>query len=1578
MAVVGSAEIVVRAITKGIKKDINKAFKDLSPTIKAQGDKLGKDFADSFGKSLNAHLGAQVDNAVTNATKSANTSLTDGIGQAGTNAGKAGGRGIDDELSRAGRRGGRSAGKNFFQEFGSILKKDLAASVERLLFISNLFDILAPAIGVAVAGLSSLVSGFFALAVAAGQAAGAIAVIPSLIAAAGQAFGAIKLAFGGIGQAIGLGAKAQDATAAATSGTNQLTKATNNLTAAQKAAREAEKALEDARNRAQETAKNAAQARRDLAKAEKAYAKAKADPDALPEDVKAAEDALKQAQQAYDYHAGVKERTQKRLKKAREEDDKAQAKLKKAQDARDKAASPAAKAVDAFQNALAALTPEARAFVLTVLDMKKRFKELGEEIGKKLFPKLTDALNLLSDSSFFDILKKNLTRTGTIVGNMAKGLAEAFTTDANQKRFAEFLNGNNEILSKFNKVTEDGTTPAQSLVNIFLKLSVAVQPLTKRFATFFAKVITGFDKAHSVADFSKAFKKSGNVAAQLGRIVKNLFKAFGILGRSGRRSGRVLLKSFEDSTKQFKKFSKRVRDDGSAKEYFNGVKRNVRKIGDLFVNIGEEFGALGDNKGVSAFSKSMQPGIDALGDLLDKLSNEESGDALGRLFTSLIELVDELTQNGQLESFLNTLDSITKGAVKLAKKINSIPGIGKILAGLAIVRAAGFAAQIIGLGNAFKFLRNGIVKAAAAPFKFLGKQLKGVAGKTTIGQKFTQTGGKHKTLPSGPTEAEGKALGVRVGKAIGDGIVIGLRSKTKKVIKAINELSNAAVSALKKRLGIKSPSTVFAKLGKNTGDGYVAGLRAKMKAAFRAGQDLGTSAAAGARSVPVTAGAAGAAGAKSKGGGVVPVGAVSAGGAKASAASTKGVSKIGKVSKIATAPVRGLTKGLGALSAGLLGVSLPIVALIAGIVLLVIGLKKLYQKSPEFKKFVDGIVSKLKDLGNWAKKILLKYVVPALDNFFKKVNDNMPKIKKVFSTVFGAIGKAISFVVPIITKVLGFILSHWRIFLPLILGPLGIAIALITKYWSQIVAVFKFAIKLIKGYITKVLVPIFKVIWATIKIVVAIAKKYFSIFAKIIKVQFAVVKAIWNKVLKPVFFAVVDTVKEKFAKAKEYIETFKKGFSVVSDKMKAIGGKIKDVFTSIKDAVTGAFTGLVEAIKTPIRTVIDFLNEHLISPLNTVTSKFGLDIPKIPGFAEGGYTGPGSKYQVAGVVHADEFVISKSARRSIENTSPGLLDRMNRTGKISFGTGGFGPLGDIAGGVAGLAGQAVGGIKDIGEEIAKKGIGKVLETMVSGVQAGLSAAGIKRGGFINDFMYGVLDKLTGAVKSWGGKDGKGALGGGPWGKPFAGNYGITQYANKGHNPSNAIDFGLPDGTAVLAASGGRVALVADKGSTSYGKYMVLDHGDGVKSLYAHLQAFTKHVGNSVTKGMQIGLSGHTGGVRSNIIGSTGAHLHFEINPSSDTLAELRKRGVKFATGGVAKATSGGILSVIAEAGKNERVEPLDSDGMSKRDKEIMKKFAGAGNRNGITINVSNPSPERASVSVSKVLRSKAIEAGWTV
>lgn len=83
-----------------------------------------------------------------------------------------------------------------------------------------------------------------------------------------------------------------------------------------------------------------------------------------------------------------------------------------------------------------------------------------------------------------------------------------------------------------------------------------------------------------------------------------------------------------------------------------------------------------------------------------------------------------------------------------------------------------------------------------------------------------------------------------------------------------------------------------------------------------------------------------------------------------------------------------------------------------------------------------------------------------------------------------------------------------------------------------------------------------------------------------------------------------------------------------------------------------------------------------------------------------------------------------------------------------------------------------------------------------------------------------------------------------------------------------VDIAAPLGTRVVAPADGRVSMADYEGS--YGKTMVIDHGYGVATRFAHLSAFVKRAGESVKRGETVALVGNTGR-------STGPHLHYEVH-----------------------------------------------------------------------------------------------------
>ena len=87
---------------------------------------------------------------------------------------------------------------------------------------------------------------------------------------------------------------------------------------------------------------------------------------------------------------------------------------------------------------------------------------------------------------------------------------------------------------------------------------------------------------------------------------------------------------------------------------------------------------------------------------------------------------------------------------------------------------------------------------------------------------------------------------------------------------------------------------------------------------------------------------------------------------------------------------------------------------------------------------------------------------------------------------------------------------------------------------------------------------------------------------------------------------------------------------------------------------------------------------------------------------------------------------------------------------------------------------------------------------------------------------------------------------------------------------NAVDIAAPTGTPIIAAADGTVIIAKSGGwNGGYGSYVVIQHGNGSQTLYAHMSKVAATPGESVVQGQIIGYVGETGD-------ATGPHVHFEI------------------------------------------------------------------------------------------------------
>ncbi len=99
---------------------------------------------------------------------------------------------------------------------------------------------------------------------------------------------------------------------------------------------------------------------------------------------------------------------------------------------------------------------------------------------------------------------------------------------------------------------------------------------------------------------------------------------------------------------------------------------------------------------------------------------------------------------------------------------------------------------------------------------------------------------------------------------------------------------------------------------------------------------------------------------------------------------------------------------------------------------------------------------------------------------------------------------------------------------------------------------------------------------------------------------------------------------------------------------------------------------------------------------------------------------------------------------------------------------------------------------------------------------------------------------------------------------------ISSYFGPAHPLGIDVDLYATPNAPIAAAAAGTVIFAGGNVCCSYGLYVVVDHGNGFETLYAHLSSISVRTGQSVAQGQLVGYAGRTGY-------ATGNHLHFEVH-----------------------------------------------------------------------------------------------------
>lgn len=358
----------------------------------------------------------------------------------------------------------------------------------------------------------------------------------------------------------------------------------------------------------------------------------------------------------------------------------------------------------------------------------------------------------------------------------------------------------------------------------------------------------------------------------------------------------------------------------------------------------------------------------------------------------------------------------------------------------------------------------------------------------------------------------------------------------------------------------------------------------------------------------------------------------------------------------------------------------------------------------------------------------------------------------------------------------------------------------------------------------------------------------------------------------------------------------------VTGKFRALADAATRIFGAVADTVGRAFGGIGDKVRGPLRTVFGWLNETMIRPLNTVTSKFGLTVPSLPKLHTGGpVPGRGERdYRLLG----GEGVLNRRAMRLLGG--PRGLSLLN------------------AGGPADWFRKGSEWINTQVKQLLAKGAEVALKAVLDPI-AGMVAAHAAGVPIVGDLTAGVVRQLIGRASAWGktkdaeaeaaagpdaGTVATGSVGSGPWVRPVAARVG-TGYL--GYPRHYGVDMPAGTGTPVHAVSEAMVASVRHL-TSSYGKHVILRHAGNLYTLYAHLSAISVAAGQTLKAAQVLGRVGSTGN-------STGPHLHFETRPGNgypgpNPVQMMRARGVTLDTGGLLRP---GFTLAYNGTGGNETV-----------------------------------------------------------
>ncbi|MFE7233900.1 peptidoglycan DD-metalloendopeptidase family protein [Streptomyces sp. NPDC057596] len=557
-----------------------------------------------------------------------------------------------------------------------------------------------------------------------------------------------------------------------------------------------------------------------------------------------------------------------------------------------------------------------------------------------------------------------------------------------------------------------------------------------------------------------------------------------------------------------------------------------------------------------------------------------------------------------------------------------------------------------------------------------------------------------------------------------------------------------------------------------------------------------------------------------------------------------------------------------AIIANLLGVTLrPVIEALAGVLVEIA------------KAFADQFLA------------ILQQIMPVIPQLIPVVVELAKSITEILLAVTPLLPQLMMFGAQLMTQLLPALL-------PLV-GPITQLILLLTQFATAVILkiVVPAMQKLIDflGWLKEKMRPAVDAVkWVTEKIAAAFQWVYdellgHSIIPDIVDGTIGWFLRLWRRG-KEIAKDIKDAVVGKFQDLKDGAEKIWDDFwgsiksiasaarKLVEDGVSDWGDKIKGMFRTIRDGIGDVWDGIKDLVKAPIKFWIETVHNKGVVP---VWNKTAGQIPGVPdlktmslpkGFARGGVLPGWSTWrdgddQLVPMRRGEGVYVSEAMRDPYERARLHAVNQAAMAGQSlarfrGFSEGGiFGSIGD---GIVNTVASVFKGANTVRGELGELAA-KAYKPVKAGVRKALGSNTSTWPGMVAGAPIYLIDKAIDYIR---GKDTP-PEGSGSWIKPVNAAYG-TKFGVAGRMWSSGhhtgLDFPAATGTKVVAVDNGTVESATSGGP--YGKHILVQHGGGLASLYAHMSAMVAKAGDTIKQGGRVGSVGATGNV-------TGPHLHLE-------------------------------------------------------------------------------------------------------